>query len=156
MKKLSFVLVLFISILFLSCSSTSSTSNPSSSIEENNSSEDVAHTFYVQGLFYNGTFDLPKYKSLYVEVSAYGYVCTKCGEKYHANELYSCYIDGRNMGSNLKSILTAEYLNMGYTRGQVSMLVSSKCREVESDLYLYYCNLGYEKTSCDKTCINNF
>ena len=143
MKKLSFILVL-LSVLFLSCSNpvTESTSG----ISLNNPLAETTHTFQIQKLFYDESFTLIKNHTLRVKVSADGCTCTKCGAKYHTNELYSCYIDGLCYGSDLESALFSTYRNMGYSKGRASMLTQGTLTEVHISLYNYYRSLGYENT----------
>lgn len=145
MKKLSFVLAL-LSVLFLSCSSP--TTESVSEIYNSPAETTHTHTFQVQRLFYNGSFTLHiswnQNCTLYVEVSADGCTCTKCGAKYHTNEVYSCYIDSQYCGSNLESILFSMYRNKGYSKSQASMLAQGTYNEVYCSLYNYYRSQGYE------------
>ena len=142
MKKLSFILIL-LSVLFLSCSSPIE-----HTLETYNSPTETTHihTFQVQKLFYDESFTLIKNHILYVKVFADGCTCTECGVKYHTNELYLCYIDGRSYGSDLESALFSTYRTMGYTKGQASILTQGTWNEVHTNLYNYYYSLGYEYT----------
>lgn len=150
MKKLSVILVL-LSVLFFSCSSptTESVSESYNSPVETTHTHTHTHTFKVQRLFYDESFALIKNYTLRVKVSADGCTCTECGAKYHTNEVYSCYIDGRYYGggSDLGQTLLRIYRTMGYNKAQASMLAEGTYSEVYGDLYRYYYSLGYEATS---------
>ena len=142
MKKLFFTLAL-LSVLFFSCSSPTTTES-TPEIYNSPAETTYTHTFKVERLFYDESFALIKNHTLRVKVSADGCTCTKCGAKYHTNEIYSCYIDGRCYGSDLESALFSTYCNMGYTRGQASMAAQGTYNQVYCDLYSYYYSLGYE------------
>lgn len=147
MKKLSFILIL-LSVLFLSCSSSVTESTLETLLD--NSSTKITHTFLMQKLSYDESFNLIKNHKLHVKVSADGYACIKCGIKYHTNELYSCYIDDQYRGSKLESTLFSAYRTMGYNKAQASILVQDICNKVQGSLYGYYRSLGYEKTNYDE------
>lgn len=136
MKQLFYTLII-LPVFFLSCSSP---------VIENISEVETGHNFQVQKLFYNGTFDLGRGKTLDVAVYADGCTCIKCGTKYHTNEFYSCYLGARLDESEFRSKVIATYRTMGYGKAAAYALENDVFNSILTSLLLYYSYLGYKKT----------